>query len=271
MTNILITGAGSGLGRALTLQLGDDATHLILLDISEEGLAHTTQLLGDYSAASSQYVVDVADAPSLEACLQEISETFQVIDWIVNCAGVSITSRAIDVTPVQWQRIIAVNLLGVTTITTHFLPHMLNRRSGKIINVASMFGLLPAPSGIVYATSKHALVGFTRTLMVELKGSGVDVHLVCPGFIHTDLFKNATYVGVDKDRMLPDTNTMMTAQEAAHQIVKGIKARRRWIVFPFYVRTLWWVEWLFPRLGSYIWTQQWNRFLEKSNISTPAP
>ena len=271
MTNILITGAGSGLGRALTLQLADDATHLILLDISEQGLAHTSHLLGGSGAASSQYVVDVADAPSLESCLLEISETVEAIDWIVNCAGISLTSRAIDVTPVQWQRILAVNLLGVTTITTHFLPHMMKRRSGKIINVASMFGLLPAPSGIVYATSKHALVGFTRTLMVELKGSGVDVHLVCPGFIHTDLFKNATYVGVDKERVLPDTNTMMTAQEAAHQIAKGIKARRRWIVFPFYVRLLWWIEWLFPRLASYIWTQQWNRFLKKSPPSTPAP
>ena len=67
---------------------------------------------------------------------------------------------------------------------------MLKNQSGKVINIASMFGLLPsAPSAIAYATSKHALVGYTKTLMVELNGTGVDVHLVCPGFIRTELLK----------------------------------------------------------------------------------
>lgn len=270
MTCILITGAGSGLGRALATEFANANTHLVLLDISMNGLKETELSLKDSRAILSRYVVDVADGPALQSCLRDISETIGSVDWVINCAGVSITGRALDVTPSQWHNILAVNLIGVTTITNHFLPGMLERHSGKIINIASMFGLLPAPSGIVYATSKHALVGFTRTLMVELQDSGVDVHLICPGFIHTDLFENATYIGVQKDAMLPDTRKMMNAREAAHQIVKGIAKGRQWIVFPFYVRLLWWIEWLFPRLGAHLWKQQWDNFVEKSRTSTPA-
>ena len=270
MTSILITGAGSGLGRALASRLADDGVHLVLLDISAQGLMCTTEILQDSGAILSQYVVDITDGPALKSCLRDVYKTIGTVDWIINCAGVSITGRSIDVTPSQWHNILAVNLISVTTIANHFLPSMLERRSGKIINIASMFGLLPAPSGIAYATSKHALVGFTRTLMVELQGSGVDVHLVCPGFVQTDLFQNATYIGIEKDTMLPNTEGMMTAKKAAHQIVKGIDKEQPWIVFPFYVRLLWWTEWLFPRLARYLWKRQWNQFVKNSRRSTSA-
>jgi short-subunit dehydrogenase len=271
MKHILITGAGSGLGKALASQLAEADTHLVLLDISEKDLGRTTELLQSSGAMVSQYIVDIADGPNLESCLRKISRLHQTMDWVFNCAGITITGRAVDISPVQWRRILAVNILGITTITNHFLSGMLERRSGKIINIASMFGLMPAPSGIAYATSKHALVGFTRTLMVELKGTGVDVHLVCPGFIQTNLFENATYVGVDKNRMLPDIKTMMTTEEAARRIIQALTRQQRWIVFPIYVRVLWWIEWLFPTLASYVWTQQWNKFLKQSKPSNSEP
>lgn len=264
MQKILITGAGSGLGRALAHQFADANTHLVLLDISKDGLHETAQSLNDSNAKIYSYVVDIGSTPSLDTCLDKISNTVDRIDWIINCAGISLTSRAVDIPPTQWQQILAVNILGVTTITNYFLPQMLERGSGRIINIASMFGLMPAPSGIAYATSKHALVGYTKTLMIELENTGVSVHLVCPGFIKTALFENATYVGVDKDKTLPDTNTMMTPQEAAQRIHSAIERNNRWIIFPIYVRLLWWIEWLFPSIARHIWNKQWKSFLQKS-------
>ena len=148
--------------------------------------------------------------------------------------------------------------------SVHCAPGMIKRQSGKVINIASMFGVLPAPSGIAYATSKHAMVGYTKTLMIELQDTGVSVHLVCPGFIQTSLFDNATYIGVDKEKLLPDTNSMMTAQEAAQKIQKGIDSDRQWIIFPMYVRILWWVEWIFPFIARRIWIKQWKSFIHKS-------
>jgi short-subunit dehydrogenase len=263
MKKILITGAGSGLGRALTKQFANANTHLILLDISQSGLQDTEQSLDSSVAQIDSYVVDIGDTPSLNICLEQISTTIGHIDWIINCAGITMTSRAIDIDSTQWQKIFAVNVLGVTTIIHHFLPKMLENRVGKIINIASMFGLLPAPSGIAYATSKHALVGYTKTLMIELENTGVSVHLVCPGFIQTDLFENATYIDVDKDNMLPDTSSMMTSQDAAKQIQLGLARNKSWIVFPIYVRILWWIEWLSPTLANYIWRKQWQSFQQK--------
>ena len=264
MTNILITGAGSGLGRALAFQFANVHTNLVLLDVSKRGLEDTTQSLKDSGARMYSFVVDIGDAIALTTCLKNISTTISHIDWVVNCAGMTLTSRAIDITSSQWQQILSVNVLGVTTITNHFLPGMIDRQSGKVINIASMFGILPAPSGIAYATSKHAMVGYTKTLMIELQDTGVSVHLVCPGFIQTSLFDNATYIGVDKEKLLPDTNSMMTAQEAAQTIRKGIDSNRQWIIFPFYVRLLWWIEWIFPSIARHIWIKQWKSFIQKS-------
>ena len=130
-----------------------------------------------------------------------------------------------------------------------------------------MFGLLPAPSGIAYATSKHALVGYTKTLMVELNGTGVDVHLVCPGFIQTALFDNATYVDVDKEQYASRYQFVMTAREAAQKIQNGITSDKQWIIFPLYVRLLWWIEWIFPPLARYIWHKQWTLFYTNPVLS----
>ena len=117
-----------------------------------------------------------------------------------------------------------------------------------------------SPSGIAYATSKHALVGYTKTLMIELNGTGVDVHLVCPGFIQTALFENATYVDVDKETLLPDTNSMMTAQEAAQKIEKGIISDKQWIIFPYTFDCSGGLNGSFPRPARYIWHKQWTLF-----------
>lgn len=264
MRTILITGAASGLGRALAVQLADQNTTLVLLDIDEAGLSETAGRLNVSQERLHSFVVNIGKISELERCLSTVESSCPPIDWIINCAGISITSSAIDVTNNQWQQIVAINVLGAIAIINHFLPNMLKRRSGRIINIASMFGVLPAPSGVAYATSKHALVGYTKTLMVELDNTGVDVHLICPGFIKTQLFENTTYNKVNKGDLLPDTKSMVTATEAAEHIHKGIERRRKWIVFPFYVRVLWWVEWLFPSMTKYIWRKQWEEFLNKS-------
>ena len=265
MRTILITGAASGLGRALAMQSADQNTTLVLLDIDEAGLSETAGCLNVSRERLHSFVVNIGNIPELERCLETVESSCPPIDWIINCAGISITSSAIDVTNNQWQQIMTINVLGSIAVINHFLPSLIKRRSGRIINIASMFGVLPAPSGIAYTTSKHALVGYTKTLMIELDNTGVDVHLVCPGFIKTQLFENTTYNKVNKGALLPDTKSMMTATEAAEQIQKGIERRRKWIVFPFYVRVLWWIEWLFPSMARYIWRKQWKEFLNKSH------
>lgn len=257
---ILITGAGSGLGQALALQLAKPSTHLLLNDLSTERLIETTSLLENVPGTFSVVPFDLSVLDDLQNWVDGLLTRHTSIDWVINCAGISITSAALELDTTQWQRILSVNLQAVIALSTLLGQHMKARGSGRIVNIASMFGQLPAPSGVAYATTKHALVGFTRTLQIELSQTGVNVHLVCPGFIKTSLFRNAEYVGVNKEALQPDTSKMLSASDAAYKIIQGIHKGRAWIVFPFYVKLLWWLEGCIPWLTQRIWIQEWNRF-----------
>ena len=111
------------------MQFASAYTHLVMLDISVNGLNETELSLKDCRRRWI-HMVDIGDTPSLTTCLEEISSTTERIDWVVNCAGITLTSRSTDITPQQWQQILAVNLLGITTITNH-LPWMLTDNLGK--------------------------------------------------------------------------------------------------------------------------------------------
>ena len=261
---ILITGAGCGLGQALALQLAQSNTHLLLNDVSEDALAQTISLLDQTSDAYSTVPFDLSDVDGIPNWVHSMLGTHTSIDWVINCAGISITSAALNLNTTQWQRILSINLQAVIALSTILGQHMVTRGTGRIINIASMFGQLPAPSGIAYATTKHALVGFTRTLQIEMSNTGVMVHLVCPGFIRTELFANAEYIGVEKEKIQPDTSKMLTATEAAHKILQGIHKNRSWIIFPLYVKMLWWLEWCIPWLARWIWAQEWRKFRESA-------
>ena len=261
--NILITGAGSGLGQALALQLADEDTHLFLLDISLLGLEQTQSLINAIGGQCSLHQQDLSDLKGLQRWLDTLNNGAVKMDWLINCAGITLTSSMVDISTNQWRHILSVNLLSTILLCTVVGQQMMDSGTGRIINISSMFGLLPAPSGIAYATTKHALVGFTRTLSVEMENTGVEVHLVCPGFINTGLFQHAEYNGVSKERLLPDTRNMMTSTEAARRIIHGVHRNKRWIIFPFYVRILCWLEWYTPRIARYLWVKQWLSFLQK--------
>ena len=263
--NILITGAASGLGKALAIELVNDDANLILLDISAIGLAQTQAQIQSLGGQCTIHQQDISDTDALTSWVNTLQKSL-AIDWLINCAGVTLTSSTFDISTEQWENLLSVNLLGSIVLSTAIGQQMTLRRRGKIINISSMFGFLPAPSGIAYATTKHALIGFTRTLSVEMHNTGVDVHLVCPGFIQTQLFEHAEYNQVVKQNILPNTQNMMTTTEAAKRIVQQVQRNKQWIIFPFYVRMLLWLEWYTPRLARHIWVKQWMDFLQKRSM-----
>ena len=265
MIHVLITGAGSGLGRSLAIELAQRNIHLLLSDKSIEGLDQTQAMVSEAGGNCTTYPFDLSNQLELVDWIMHIIDEHTTVDWLINCAGFSITSAALDLKLEQWQKIVSINLQASITLSTICAQHMVRHGSGRIINVASMFGQLPAPSGIAYATTKHALIGFTRTLEVELRETGVQTHLVCPGFLNTSLFDNAEYVGISKTLILPDTSKMMSPKQAAKQILMGVDANKAWIIFPLYVRLLWWLEWCFPTLALTIWTREWKKFTQRQN------
>lgn len=256
-----ITGAGSGLGRALSLDLATQGYLVVLIDIAADTLQKVAEECLALGAQVRAVLLDISRETDVHHVVDALIADLGRVDMLINCAGFSITSECINIDHSSWNRIIGVNLLGTILMSTLALRQMKVQGSGQIVNIASMFGLVPASSGIAYSTTKHAVVGFTRTLAIEAKDFGVSVHLVCPGFIQTKFFENAEYLGVEKSVMLGQMpRSMMSVEDAAQRILRGVAKRKRTLVFPFYVRVLWWLDKWFPWLSEQIWLSEIRKY-----------
>lgn len=261
----IVTGAASGLGKALSLEFGRRGYFIVLIDIAEDKLHEVAQAVFDLGGEVMPLVLDLSDEVAVSQAFEKLNAEVSPIDMLFNCAGFSITSTCEQISPMDWQKIIQVNLLGTIQLSTLVFTQMKEQGFGRIVNIASMFGLFPAPSGIAYATTKHGIVGFTRTLAVEAKDFGISVHLVCPGFIQTNFFENAQYIGVEKKTMMGAVPTnLISAEEASAKILRGVSAGKRMIIFPFYVRILWWLDWFVPSLSERIWLGEMRKYRDMS-------
>ncbi|HET7876228.1 MAG TPA: SDR family oxidoreductase [Methylomirabilota bacterium] len=187
----LVTGAGRGIGRAVVLALGKAGARLALTARTRSQLESVAGELAALGAdAPVVQEMDVARPGSIEAGLAAIRGVLPRIDILVNNAGIA-ESAPIDRTDAAlWDRHMAVNATAPFLLTRALLPGMLERRWGRIINMASLAGLGGAPYIAAYAASKHALVGLTRAAAAETAGTGVTVNAICPGYVATDMVWN---------------------------------------------------------------------------------
>ncbi len=232
---IAITGAGSGIGRALAQNFAGCGAQLALSDYNEAALAETASLL-PASTRTECMVMDVSKRDQVFAFADKVVSDFGRVDMIINNAGTSVLASVENVTIEEIEKVINVNMWGVLYGTKAFLPHMLKARSGCIVNVSSVFGLVATPCSVAYTMSKFAVRGLTETLWDELQGTGVRAVLVHPGGIATNIAANtpqAAHEG-DLERRLADANAkQMTTLPAdcAEEIVQGlIKGDNRLLV-----------------------------------------
>lgn len=192
---VLITGAGTGIGRACALYLAEEGFHIIAAGRRMEPLeALHKERPGLVEAVS----LDVTDPASIEAAIAKVSP----VDHLVNNAGVAIMG-AIEAVPLdEWQRQFEVNVFGVANMCRAVLPQMRQRGEGRIVNIGSVTGRLAPPFQGVYASSKHALEGLTDALRREVKNFGIEVSLVRSGFVNTD-FGTQEQESLKKHRLEP--------------------------------------------------------------------
>jgi len=228
---VLVTGGCAGIGRALVLRFAQAGARLVILDLDQEALDSLVQHLGSHhNVEALGLCCDVADAERVEACVQQAIEQFGGIDVLINNAGVTHRSKFADTTLEVFKRVMAINYFGAVHCTQAALRSLIER-NGQIIVMSSLSGFSPLLYRSAYNASKHALHGLFETLRCELKGSGVGVMLVCPGFTATDLRKNALIGDASISAQPPlAMGRVASAQDVAEAIYHAAVKRKRLLV-----------------------------------------
>ena len=226
--SIVLTGASSGIGRALALALAAQRPRLVLAARDAESL---TDVAGECRALGAEVMVvptDVSDPQAAAFLIETAVSAFGGIDALVNNAGISMIARFDEVTDLSlFESLMRVNYLGGVYLTHHALPHLKERR-GQIVVMASLAGLTGVPTRTGYAASKHAVIGFFDSLRIELAGSGVDVTIVAPDFVVSEIHRRS--VGADGrpvGQSPMQESKLMTAEECAALTVRAMERRQR--------------------------------------------
>ena len=242
-----ITGGGSGIGRALAIELASRGCHVALSDIDEEGLAETVVLVEQAARTAPVKVssahVDVADRDAVESWAADVVAEFGHVNLIFNNAGVALSANVTAMSYDSFRWLMDINFWGVVNGTLAFLPHLKASGDGHVANISSVFGLLGIPSQSAYNAAKFAVRGFTDALRTELdiERCGVSATTIHPGGIRTNIARNARFEfaeheeAVDAEQAAVDFEKLSrtTPEKAAKLIIGAVeKNKRRALIGP---------------------------------------
>jgi NAD(P)-dependent dehydrogenase (short-subunit alcohol dehydrogenase family) len=222
----VVTGAAQGLGRALAAGLIDRSVSVVLADTATERLCATAEEFTARGGRVLPVITDVSDAAAVDALATRTLEHFGRVNVVVNNAGIA-TGSGLPLwrtDPQDWQRVLAVNLLGVAHGIQAFVPHLVTAGAGHVINIASLAGLTVTPFGGPYGASKHAVVAISETLRRELEMMGlpIGVTVACPGFVRTPLAEGLVTLTQADDNVLTEHLPMDLSTEQIEQLKRGI-------------------------------------------------
>jgi NAD(P)-dependent dehydrogenase (short-subunit alcohol dehydrogenase family) len=245
----IVTGAASGIGRALCEELGRVGAVVIASDINTEGVQEIISKITEAGGQAISAHLDVSQSGDVTNFVNKTANEYGRIDYIFNNAGISVGGEVRDMSLEHWQKVIGVNLWGVIYGTIAAYPLMVNQGFGHIVNIASLAGLIGYPTNTPYATTKFAVVGLSNSLRSEGNDLGVNVSVVCPGYVDTGIYDASPMLKADREKVLAKIPfKMMDAKKAAKLILKGVIRNKAIITFPFYAGLLWWFYRLHPDL-----------------------
>jgi len=247
----VITGAASGIGRALAVELAEVGAVLALSDINAEGLEETTQMVGGSNKVMTD-VFDMADANAIANYADKVTSNLGGADYVFNVAGLTRVGNFIDTPLESMEKVMDVNYWGVVRMTKAFIDQIIASK-GTLVNISSVFGLIGYAGQTHYCASKFAVRGFTETLAQELKGTGVGICSVHPGGIATNIARNAIAdklpdSGATREEMDAafDKMAITSPKKAAQVILKGATKKKRRILIGGDARFISIVSRLFP-------------------------
>lgn len=247
----VITGAASGIGRALALALAKQGAILALSDINETGLSETVDMVGGSNRVMND-VFDMANAKAIADYAQNVEQTLGAADYVFNVAGLTRVGNFVDTPLESMEKVMDVNYWGVVRMSKAFLDQILSKK-GTLVNISSVFGFIGYAGQTHYCASKFAVRGFTETLAQELKGTGVGICSVHPGGIATNIARNAVADklpnnGASREEMDAafDKMAITSPEKAAKVILKGAAKKKRRILIGSDARIISLVSRLFP-------------------------
>jgi NAD(P)-dependent dehydrogenase (short-subunit alcohol dehydrogenase family) len=245
----IVTGAASGIGRALGDELSRLGALVVLADINNDGVEQAAAAINQQGGRATAAPLDVSRAEDVRALVDQTIAAHGRLDYIFNNAGIGVAGEVRDLTLEHWRRIIDINLWGVIHGASAAYAAMVKQGFGHIVNTASLAGLIGSPMMTPYATTKFAVVGLSSSLRAEGEAFGVKVSAVCPGFIQTGIFAAGTYVRLRREDIEAKVPVkLLGTEQAARRILRGVARNKALIVFPFYARLVWWLQRLNPSL-----------------------
>ncbi|MFH1150788.1 MAG: SDR family oxidoreductase [Actinomycetota bacterium] len=247
----LITGAASGIGRATAMKMGGLGARLFLTDINADGLEDTRCAIEEKGCeVCLTRVLDVSDYLQVKALADEIHQAHGPLDILANIAGVALFSQVEDMTHDQWERVVNVNLWGPYHGIECFVPEMVRGgRGGHVVSVSSTAGIIGLPWHVVYAGTKHALVGSSEVLRFDLRKHNIGVSVVLPGAVNTRIVQT-TVMNADEDACRRSRELFsrhaMQPEKVADLIVDAIERNRFMVITSADIKLLYFLKRTFP-------------------------
>lgn len=229
---VLITGGALGMGREVARLFARDGARIVLWDLRQEELDKTAGELKTLGAEVHTYICDVTNRQMVYETADKVKKEVGVVDILDNNAGVVFGGEFLEVPDDKLFKTIDVNVNGIMWCTKAFLPDMVERNEGHLVNMASAAGLLGVPGAAAYCASKHAVIGFSDTLRLELKKKeirGIRFTVVCPSFVSTGMFEGTK---------APLLTPFLSTERMARKIYQAVRKNKLWVREPFMVKTV---------------------------------
>jgi short-subunit dehydrogenase len=241
----VITGAGSGMGQQLAINLAKENCNIVICDINKKTIQETEEIIRKYNVSCTALNLDLREEKNIDTLLETTLKNFSKVDLLFNNAGVVAPSSFLNLSEKDWDWCNDINFNALVKLTRIFLPHLMKNEEAALINTSSIFGIITTPNNTVDHSSKFAVRGFTESLAMELRDEKIQIHSVYPGHIGTNIVLDAKF---DKDFLSTNTNkaedtdddpvtiqefgstfrdTGMSPDKAAKIILRGVKKNKK--------------------------------------------